>query len=135
VKYFIDENLLAVGRALAAVRDDVVHPGHANLPEVPTGTKDEDWLPIIGDRNRDLILITRDRRIRTKRAEIAAFRHHGVRAFFLTGKHDLTAWGKLSLLVRQWDKIERVAIKNGAGPWAMGVNLTGNPRDIPLTPA
>jgi hypothetical protein len=43
---FVDKNDLAVGRAMAAVKAPVF-PGHTGLPEVPLGTDDEDWIPIV----------------------------------------------------------------------------------------
>jgi hypothetical protein len=133
VRFFVDENMLPVGRALAAVRDDVCHPGHAAIPEVPLGSKDPDWLPIIG--KRELVLITRDNKIRSKPAELQAYKDHRIRAFFLTGKRDLTMWEKLDLVVRQWEKIEAAVTKNPKGPWAMAVTAGSSPRDVPLMPA
>lgn len=123
--------MIAVGRALAAVRDDVVHPGHDLLPEVPTGTQDLDWLPLVGGAVRDLVVITRDSNIRQKPAELEAFRGNKVRGFFLTGKKDLDRWGKLDLLVRSWDRMERAITKNGPGPWAVGVT-EGQLKDLKL---
>ena len=49
-RFFVDENSLALGRCLAAARRDVVHPSHPRLPQLPYGTKDEDWLTVIGQR-------------------------------------------------------------------------------------
>ena len=66
-RFFVDENDLALGKALAAEHDDVVFPGHPDLPEVPRQTPDDDWLPIIG--NRRLVVITRDQRIRYRPVE------------------------------------------------------------------
>jgi hypothetical protein len=62
VRCFVDENSLVLGRLLARQRHDVVHPGHRLFPEVPVGSKDDVWLPIVGERG--LILITRDKKIR-----------------------------------------------------------------------
>jgi hypothetical protein len=45
-RFFVDENDLALGRALAEEHDDVVYPGHPDLPEVPRGALDDDWLPV-----------------------------------------------------------------------------------------
>lgn len=132
VRFFVDENMLPVGRALAHVRDDVCHPGHAAVPEIPTGTPDPVWLPILGERG--LVLITRDNKIRSKPAELRAYRDHRVRAFFLTGKKDLSRWEKLELLVRQWERIEVATQRNDAGPWAMAVLLGSALKDVPLTP-
>lgn len=111
--------MLPIGTALAAVRDDILHPGHVALPEVPLGTKDPDWIPVMGQR--EYVVITRDVHIRFKAAERDLLKQHGVRAFFLTGKKDLNRFEKLSLLVRSWDRIEKAVYRNGSGPWAMGV--------------
>jgi hypothetical protein len=59
-RFFVDENDLALGKALAESYDDIVYPGHADLPEVPRGSLDDQWLPVIGIRA--LVVITRDRR-------------------------------------------------------------------------
>ena len=46
--YFTDENTLGLGKRLRrAGRHDVVYPGHEGLPEVPVGTPDLDWMPVI----------------------------------------------------------------------------------------
>jgi hypothetical protein len=131
LRFFVDENMLAVGHALAAVRDDVVYPGHPLLPEVPRGTLDPDWLPIVGAAGRDLVAFTRDKGIVRKTGEAMALRDHDVRMFVLTGKKDLTAWEKLDLLVRSWPKIERNIASNGAGPWVQRVTTAGV-RDLVL---
>jgi hypothetical protein len=120
-RFFVDENMLPIGQALSLVRDDIVHPGHVGLPQVPLGTKDLVWLPIVGAAQLDLVVITRDQAIRGKAAELATFKANGVRGFFLTGKKDLTRWAKLGLLVRSWDRIERHVQRFPSGPWAMAV--------------
>lgn len=123
-RFFVDENLIGVGRALAAVRDDVVHPGHLDLPDIPLGAKDPDWLPLVGADGHDLVVITRDSGIRSKPAEYKLYVDNGVRAFFLTGKKDMTKWDKFVMLVKMWDRIEAKVAKSGAGPWA--ISLTNN---------
>lgn len=41
--YFTDENALGLGKLLRrSGRDDVLHPGHEDLPEVSLGTLDLD---------------------------------------------------------------------------------------------
>lgn len=77
-RFFVDENDLALGRLLAEEHGDVVYPGHEDLPEVPRGTLDDDWLPVIVQRR--LVVITRDRRIRYRPAEKKAWVDHRVRA-------------------------------------------------------
>jgi hypothetical protein len=65
--FFVDENDLALGRALAALHEGVMYPGHPDLPEVPRQTLDDVWLPVIGTQR--LVVITRDKRIRYRPAE------------------------------------------------------------------
>ena len=67
VRFFVDENDLALGKMLGAIHPNVVYPGHEGLPEVPRGTLDEVWLPFIGASG--LIVITRDQRIRYRPVE------------------------------------------------------------------
>lgn len=122
--------MLAVGRALALVRTDVVHPGHPGLPEVPLGALDTDWLPIVGQRG--LVVITRDRRLGTKTGELRLLRQHAVRVIALTGKRDLSKWGKLELLVRNWSLLEQRVHQRGPGPWVLAVGQTGGLRELPL---
>ncbi|GAA0840774.1 hypothetical protein ACFQVD_39740 [Streptosporangium amethystogenes subsp. fukuiense] len=56
-----------VGRALALLRRDVIHTNHRLIPEVPLGALDDEWIPRVATRN--LVVITRDKRIRTKHAK------------------------------------------------------------------
>lgn len=58
--YFTDENALGLGKLLG--RREILYPGHQALPEVPLGTLDLDWMPVIAERN--LVVLTRDKRIR-----------------------------------------------------------------------
>jgi hypothetical protein len=127
-RYFADETDLALGKALAIARADVVHPGHPQLPEVPLGTYDEDWLPIVGPKH--LVVITRDAKIRRKPVEKAAWCTHGVRGFALTGKTSQSTWDSLRILARRWDEIEEIITERVVGPWMYSV--TGGMREIDL---
>jgi PIN like domain len=66
--WFVDETSLGLGKMLAIARDDVLDPGHYGLPSVPAGTLDTVWMPTVAGMN--LVVISRDKRIRTKPAEI-----------------------------------------------------------------
>lgn len=77
--YFTDANALGLGKLLTrAGRQDVVYPGHPGLPDVRVGTPDLDWIPIVA--RLGLIVVTRDRRIRTRPAELRAHWEHGLRS-------------------------------------------------------
>ena len=120
LRFYADESILGVGKALAIARTDLIHPGHALIPEVPLGTVDPVWMPEVAKRN--MIVLSRDKRIRTKPAELAVFRDHGLRVFWIAGKRDLTSWGKLVRLVTHWEAMEAIVASRGPGPWFMAVN-------------
>ncbi|MFN0092095.1 MAG: hypothetical protein ACKVWR_17775 [Acidimicrobiales bacterium] len=122
-RFFVDENDLALGRSLSWARRDVVHPGHRDLPSVPLGTADSVWLQIVGEMV--LVVITRDKRIRSRPVESAAVAQAGVRGFVLTSAGDLSTWLTLSLLVREWDAIERHLSENPGCPWLAAVANQG----------
>ena len=119
--YFFDEDTIPVGKAFDAVREDVCYPGHRNLPQVPRGTKDEEWLSVIGKHGLDLVVITQDKRIKEKPAELLALTNNGIRMFNVSAKKDRTSWEKFVLLVTRWEKIEREILKAGPGPWVFQV--------------
>lgn len=120
LRWFVDETSLGLGKMLAIARPDVVHPGHYNLPAVPTGTKDEAWMPEVAALG--LVVISRDKRIRTKPAELAAFRAVGLRVFWIAGTKDLSNWESIKLVVKWWDRMEEIVRDRGAGPWFQAVS-------------
>jgi hypothetical protein len=129
LRFFFDESALGVGKALEIARRDVIHTGHRLIPEVPYGTLDTEWMPIVA--SRDLVVIARDRRIRTKPGEIEQMRKHRLRVFWIAGKKDLSSWDELVRLVRRWDDIERIMRERPEGPWFMAVH-DGQTRELGL---
>lgn len=121
-KWFVDETSLGLAKMLAIARDDVLHPGHPALPSVPTGTLDTVWMPIVS--GMDLVVISRDKRIRTKPAELAAFKSAGLRVFWVAGKRDLSNWGNLKLIVKWWDRMEEIVRDRGSVPWFQAIHHT-----------
>lgn len=120
LRFFVDETSLGLGKMLAIARTDVVHPGHWNLPAVPTGTLDIDWMPVVS--RMDLVVIGRDKKIRSKPAELDAFRVCGLRVFWIAGKRDLSNWDNLVLMVKWWDRMEEIIRDRGRGPWFYAVS-------------
>lgn len=122
--FFTDENALGLGKLLRqSGRKDVVFPGHGSLPEVPLGTPDLEWMPVIA--NRELIVLTRDRRIRTRPAELRAYYEHGIRAVWFGGKKDLSPHDQVALFLKHEDRLRREIIKLGPGPWSLVLTLNG----------
>lgn len=123
-RFFFDEDTLGVGKAMALLRDDVIHTGHsAILPEVPLGTVDTIWIPEVA--RRELVVITRDKRIRTRPGERELFREVGLRAFWIGSRNDLSNWDLLVRLARRWDDIEEMVEVRGPGPWFGIITETG----------
>jgi hypothetical protein len=118
IRFVIDENMRAIGKALVEVRSDVTYfgddgsarKGRGACP-ITLGMNDEDWLPIVGASGWSVI--TRDKHIRTRPGEIAAVRAHGIRVFAITSANELNRWEQLDILVRRWPQIERHAAKPG----------------------
>lgn len=51
LRWFVDESALGLGKLLARTRDDVIYAGHPDLPEIPLGTIDVGWMPIVAARD------------------------------------------------------------------------------------
>jgi len=123
-EYFADENTLGFAKLMRrAGRTDVRHPGLASLPDVPLGTTDLDWMPIIGARR--WILISRERHIRSRPADLAAFREHGICSVWIGAKRDLSPQDQVDLFLRYEDRLIREIIKRGPGPWALAMSPSG----------
>lgn len=118
-RFFVDENDLALGKALAERHDDVVFPGHGDLPEVPRGSLDDDWLPVVGARK--LVVVTRDQRIRYRRVEKQMWVEHRVRGFVLTGRKSQSTADSLAVLERHWSRVEGLVSDRTDGPWMYAV--------------
>ena len=120
LRFFVDESLMGIGKALAYARRDVVHTGHPLIAGAPTGALDTVWMPVVAARG--LAVISRDRRLRTRPGEVSVLRAHGLRVFHLSGKRDMSNWDYLVRLVRRWDDLERIIASRGPGPWFMSVS-------------
>lgn len=121
--FFVDETDLKLGRVLAQQFEGVMFPGHPDLQEVPRGTPDEQWLPLVARRR--LAVITRDRRIRYRPVEKAAWLKHGVIGFSLTGHASQSTSDSLAILRQHWTKITDLVDNGAPGPWMYAVTSSG----------
>lgn len=99
--FFFDNNLsyrLAAG--LRAFGEEVWHLRDTFPPVTP----DDVWLPDVGQRG--WYVITRDKRISRKPAEVAALKGAGVGAFIFTQQKDLDLWGWVETVIRRWREIQ-----------------------------
>lgn len=122
--YFTDENARGLGKLLhRAGRDDVVYPGHPSLPQVPLGTDDLDWMPVVAAL--DLVVVTRDKRIRSRPAELCLYWELGVRSVWIGVKRDLRPQDQVELFLRHEARLRREIVKRGPGPWALAMSESG----------
>lgn len=122
--YFADENTLGLGKLLQrAGRDDLVYPGHERLPEVPLGTPDLEWMPLVAEQG--LIVLTRDKHIRTRPAEFRVYQEHGLRSLWIGAKQDLGPYEQFELFLKHEKRLQREVIKRGPGPWALSMSPSG----------
>lgn len=135
MKFYIDADVpVAVRRAIAGCRTDVMHAGAPGAPAV--NTKDKDWLPRAGAQG--WVVLSRDKGIRRRPAELRAVMNSGVRLFVLTSAGNLSRWDTLELLVRRWADITQTAAQND-GPFICAVTRGGlrpiEPEDLALASA
>lgn len=122
-RFFVDENDLALGKALAEEHEGVVYPGHPAIPEVPRQAQDDEWLETIGEHG--LVVITRDQRIRYRPVEKKAWIDHAVRGFVLTGRKSQSTAHSRAILDAHWRRIERLIDERSKGPWMYAVTDSG----------
>ena len=71
------------------------------------------------------IVVSRDRRIRTRPAELASYVSHGIRSVWIGAKQDLRPLDQADLFLRHEERLRREIIKRGPGPWALALNVSG----------
>lgn len=92
----------AVGRSAGWARRGLYCPPSKFTPDAP----DEAWLAVAG--REKWIVLTRDKRIRRRPAELEAFREHKVVVFVLAAGN-ASAAETADLVTRFFDKIQRLA--------------------------
>jgi hypothetical protein len=124
--FYCDASIpVAVAKALALVRGDILYPGQVGCPVASPAVKDEEWLPIAG--SNEWIVLMRDKHIRTRPGERRQLMDACVRAFALTGAGNYTRWRTMELLVRRWPEMETIAATE-AGPYIYAVTQHGTSR-------
>jgi hypothetical protein len=85
--FFVDE-----------IYGNVVYLGHPDLPTVPRGTLDDEWLAVVGGEGR---------------------------GFVLTGRRSQSTADSLALLEQHWDQIGGLRLTSPARPWMMSITAAG----------
>ncbi|GAY16234.1 hypothetical protein [Mycobacterium sp. shizuoka-1] len=125
IVYVVDENLLRLGKGMVAVRRDAGRFTEAPLDELlPEGIDDVDWIPIVGDNG--WVVITNDRRIRTRPAESQLAIEHRLKVVHLHGAVGTAlAWDQLIRVTGRWNAVERQVASNPSGPWWLSLRTVG----------
>lgn len=114
VRFYADADILGVGKLLAGLRNDLTFPGdqgatihkRARPPCAITTTRtiDSVWLPIVC--KQQLLILTRDGKIRQHRAEISAVIENRGRMVALSSDDATNVWAQLEVIMTQWRRIE-----------------------------
>ena len=127
MNFFFDTNLspyLAQAINCLEREGEVVHL----TEKFPGDTPDEDWLKYVGKNN--LILITKDKKIKRRVAELRAIKKYKVRAFVLTCRNR-DNWEIALQLIKKWREIKELAAKN-IPPFAFKVPFAGKIEKLSL---
>jgi hypothetical protein len=127
MNFFFDNNLshrLAKAMHHLEREGNVVHLTDQFQPD----TKDEVWLKFVGEKR--MILITQDKKIKRRIAELRAFKTHKVGAFILVGgSRDI--WQIILQIVKNWLKIKEFA-KKTKRPFVFKIPFRGKIEQLPL---
>ncbi|UXA16740.1 hypothetical protein KXD98_18405 [Mycobacterium sp. SMC-4] len=126
IVYVVDENLLRMGKGVMAIRRDTARFTEPPIDELlPEGMNDPDWIPTVGDRG--WVVITNDRRIRTRPIEAQLAINHKLKVVHLHGKvGNSTAWDQLTRLITRWNAVETQLAKDPDGPWWLSLRRTSS---------
>ncbi|ORV90762.1 hypothetical protein AWC11_12060 [Mycobacterium interjectum] len=125
VRYVVDENLMGLGNGMVALRRDTARFSLAPVDALlPAGILDPDWIPIVGDRG--WVLITVDRRLRTRPYEATLAVRHKLKVVHLHGTiANKPPWAQMVRLATRWPSIENHVNRSPEGPWWFSVRRGG----------
>jgi len=114
VRYYIDADILGLGKLLVQIRNDVTYPGDPGgvlhkrgrqpCPIASPPVPDTERIPVATAHH--WLIITRDANIAVNRAEIAAVRDNAARMVTLSRRDAISTWNQLEILMTQWRQIE-----------------------------
>lgn len=118
-EFYFDECLLGAAKRLEQAEFEVLHPGHPDIPNLPLGSTDPEWMTEVA--RLGLIGVTRDRRINKKPSEKTIVRECGLKVIWFSGRKDMSPSDQAVLFLRHLARIRRMAVKLGTGPWGLGL--------------
>jgi hypothetical protein len=131
VRFYFDADVLGLAKVVAGLRSDSTYPGdpgavihrrkRAACPITTPATPDSEWIPDVA--HRGWLIITRDSRIKERRAEVAAVRDNDARLVALSGREATGIWAQLEILMSQWRRIE--ALLDASPPFIWAAHRSG----------
>lgn len=124
---FLDRSIpKSVANALKLVRSgDIVWLED----EFAHDTPDEVWIPAVAAK--DWVVVSRDKKIRSRPWQRRLIREHGLGCFIVGQKQDLTRWDYLKLLAGCLDELERLGGETPK-PFLFLIDSRGNFRRVSL---
>lgn len=121
VRFYFDADVLGLARLICRERGDSTFPGDAGArikkrerPPCPIrvpSAKDSEWIPTVAALG--WVIITRDRRIQERPAEIEAVRSNRAKMVNLSSAEAGTTWAQLEVFMIQWRRIEALVHEGG----------------------
>lgn len=121
VRFYVDADMLGLGKLLGGLRIDVTYPGDPGAikfkrdrpacPITDAATPDDVWIPTTA--RHGWLVITRDSAIQSRRSEINAVRDSGARLVALAGKDARGTWEQLEIVMCQWRAMEALLKRSG----------------------
>lgn len=121
VRFYLDEDVLGLAKAIGDLRLDATYPGDPGRRNnrryrppctlVARGAKDTEWIPHVAAEG--WLIITRDAAIQTRRSHIDAVRDSGAKMVALSGREAVTTWEQLRVLLAHWPRLEELVDEPG----------------------
>jgi|GEM_PF-5722923 hypothetical protein len=117
VRFVVDENLLSLGNGMVVLRRDTARFSRQPVEDLlPSGIPDPQWIPIVGDRG--WVIITNDKRLRTRPGEAELAITHKLKVIHLHGDiGNKPAWTQMMRSATRWASIESQVERAPDGPW------------------
>ena len=134
VRYYVDADTLGLAKVMVALRWDVTYPGdpggtikrHARpaCPITATNVDDDVWIPEVASSG--WAIISRDKKISRRPAELRAIQTAGAKMFAIASDEKLDVWRQLEVLFCNWRKIEE--LRETPGPYIYKLTRTRHVR-------
>lgn len=124
IRYFVDENTIALGKAVASGRDDTVVIGQPPVDQLlRCGMADVEWIPVVAARG--WVVITIDHHLRTRPNEARIADQCGLKCVNLRGAGNLDRSAQLARLMDHWDAVDQFVQDHPNGPWWLSLTKNG----------